>query len=389
MKKKYLMTPGPTPIPPEVALRMAEPIIHHRTPQFQETLGEVLDNLKYFFQTKNDVLLFACSGTGAMEAVAANLLSVGDKVVVVKGGKFGERWAEICQVYGAEVISIDVEWGEAVNPQEIEEKLKSHQSPVTSHQSKPIKAVFTTLCETSTGTLTNIQEIGNIIKNNKAILIVDAISGLGADDLQTDNWNVDVAVAGSQKGLMLPPGLSCVSLSKKAWASMENELPSYYFNFKKYKKVLVKPDTPFTPAISLIIGLRESLRLIRKEGLKNVLARHRQLAAATRAGIQEIGLQLFSKKPSSAVTAVQSPVNINSSKLISIMRDKFGVWIADGQAELKGKLFRIAHLGYIEKFDTIIALSALEMALKEMGYKLELGKAIGAAERVLEGENNA
>lgn len=376
MEKKYLMTPGPTPIPAEVSLKMAEPIIHHRTPQFQKFFKEVLENLKELFQTRNDILLFASSGTGAMEAAAANLLSKGDKVIVIKGGKFGERWAEICLAYGAEVIAIDVQWGKAVEAEEIERTL---------HDTS-IKAVFTTLCETSTGTLSDIQKIGEVVKKNKAVLVVDAISGLAADELRVDSWNVDIAIAGSQKGLMLPPGLSFVSVSEKVWNLIEDKSPSYYFNFKKYKAALSKSDTPFTPAISLIIGLRESLRLIREEGLENVLTRHQQLAAATRAGVQEIGLQIFSQRPSNAVTAVKTPADINSSKLVSIMRDKFKVWIADGQGELKGKLFRIAHLGYMERFDTIIALSGLEMALREMGYKLELGKAVGAAEKVLGGE---
>ena len=374
MEKRYLMTPGPTPIPAEVALQMAEPIIHHRTPQFQKIFKEVLENLRRLFQTKNDILLFASSGTGAMEAVVANLLSPGDKVIVVKGGKFGERWAEICLTYGLKVIAIDVQWGKAVEPVRIEEALD-----------ETIKAVFTTLCETSTGTLNDIQSIGEIVKKSEAVLVVDAISGLAADELQTDSWNVDVVVGGSQKGLMLPPGLSFVSVSERAWNLVENKSPSYYFNFKKYKAALPKPDTPFTPAISLIIGLRESLRLIEEEGLRNVFLRHQQLAAATRAGVQEIGLELFSQRPSNALTAVKAPAGINSSKLVSVMRDKFKVWIADGQGELKGKIFRIAHLGYMERFDVIIALSGLEMALQEMGYKLELGKAVGRAEGVLGG----
>lgn len=377
MKKRYLMTPGPTPIPAEIALKMAEPIIHHRTPQFQEIFKEVLENLKDLFQTKNDILLFASSGTGAMDAVVANLLFQGDKAIVVRGGKFGERWAEICATYGVEVIPIDVQWGKTVEPKEIEEALYAIRS--TLHA----KVVFTTLCETSTGTLSDIQAIGKIVKENKAILVVDAISGLGADDLQTDNWGVDVVVSGSQKGLMIPPGLSFASISPKAWDLTRDKSPSYYFNFKKHKAALSKLNTPWTPAISLLIGLRESLRLIKEEGLENVFARHRQLAAAIRAGVQEIGLQLFSQNPSNAVTAVQTPVDIDSSKLVSIMRNKFKVWIADGQGELKGNLFRIAHLGYMDKFDIIVALSALEMVLKEMGYELELGKAVGAAENFL------
>ena len=378
MEKMYLMTPGPTPIPPQVALEMAEPIIHHRSPQFQKIFAEVLERLRYLFQTKNDILLFASSGTGAMEAAVANLLSPSDRVIVVRGGKFGQRWAEICVTYGIEIIPIDVQWGMAVEPQEIEKILQSGNS-------QPIKAVFTTLCETSTGTLTDIQKIGEVVKKSKAVLVVDAISGLAADDLRTDNWSVDVVVGGSQKGLMLPPGLSFVSISEKAWDIMEEKIPSYYFNFKKYKKVLSKPDTPWTPAISLISGLQKSLRLIKEEGLENVFIRHQKLAAAVRDGIEAIGLKLFSKNPSNAVSAVRAPANINSSKLVSMMRDEFKVWIADGQGELKGKVFRIAHLGYMQRFDVIIALSALEMTLAKMGYKLELGKAVAAAEEILRG----
>jgi len=378
MEKMYLMTPGPTPIPPQVALEMAEPIIHHRSPQFQKIFAEVLEKLRYLFQTKNDILLFASSGTGAMEAAVANLLSPSDRVIVVRGGKFGQRWAEICVTYGIEIIPIDVQWGMAVEPQEIEKILQSGNS-------QPIKAVFTTLCETSTGTLTDIQKIGEVVKKSKAVLVVDAISGLAADDLRTDNWSVDVVVGGSQKGLMLPPGLSFVSISEKAWDIMEEKIPSYYFNFKKYKKVLSKPDTPWTPAISLISGLQKSLRLIKEEGLENVFIRHQKLAAAVRDGIEAIGLKLFSKNPSNAVSAVRAPANINSSKLVSMMRDEFKVWIADGQGELKGKVFRIAHLGYMQRFDVIIALSALEMTLAKMGYKLELGKAVAAAEEILRG----
>jgi len=296
----------------------------------------------------------------------------------VRGGKFGQRWAEICVTYGIEIIPIDVQWGMAVEPQEIEKILQSGNS-------QPIKAVFTTLCETSTGTLTDIQKIGEVVKKSKAVLVVDAISGLAADDLRTDNWSVDVVVGGSQKGLMLPPGLSFVSISEKAWDIMEEKIPSYYFNFKKYKKVLSKPDTPWTPAISLISGLQKSLRLIKEEGLENVFIRHQKLAAAVRDGIEAIGLKLFSKNPSNAVSAVRAPANINSSKLVSMMRDEFKVWIADGQGELKGKVFRIAHLGYMQRFDVIIALSALEMTLAKMGYKLELGKAVAAAEEILRG----
>ncbi|RKY40001.1 MAG: aminotransferase [Candidatus Omnitrophota bacterium] len=378
IKKRYLLTPGPTPIPPEVNLLMAEPILHHRSPQFQEILRKVLEGIKRVLKTKNDVLIFASSGTGAMEAVVANLVSPQEKVIVIRGGKFGERWAEICATYGAKVIPIDVPWGKAVEAEEVERSLDTTDS---------VKAVFATLCETSTGTVTDIRRLAETTRKKEVLLVVDAISGLCADNLETDNWGVDVVVAGSQKGLMLPPGLAFVSMSKKAWALSKHTSSSYYFDFKKYQHLLSKPDTPFTPPISLIIGLERALSLIEEEGLENVLSRHRYLANAVREGIKAMGLELFSTCPSNALTAVISPSGISSTELIRIMRDKFGIWIANGQGKMKGKIFRIAHLGYMDRFDVIVALSALEMSLREMGYKIELGKGVGTAERILGGEN--
>lgn len=376
MQKKYLLAPGPTPVPPEVLAAMAQPIIHHRTPEYREIFAEVNEGLKYVFQTKNDVLTFAASGTGAMEAAVANLLSPGDKALVVEGGKFGERFREIGEAYGVEVVPIKVEWGKAVELVLMRQKLK---------EEREIKAVFTTLCETSTGVVNDIKAMGEIVSGEEAVLVVDAISGLGAMELQSDDWNVDVVVAGSQKGLMIPPGLAFASVSEKAWKlAKESKLPKYYFSFLKAKESLDKTDHPFTPAISLVIALREALRKIREEGLENVLYRHARLARATRAAVTALGLKLFATEaPSNAVTAVKVPEGIDGVALVKNMREKYGVTIAGGQSQLKGKIFRIAHLGYTDTFDLSVAISALEMALSELGYKVELGAGVKAAEEVL------
>ncbi|MCM8781323.1 MAG: alanine--glyoxylate aminotransferase family protein, partial [Candidatus Omnitrophica bacterium] len=293
MRKNYLLTPGPTPLPPLVCEALSRPIIHHRTPQFQEILKEATVGLKYVFQTENDVFIFASSGTGAMEAAVVNLLSPGDTVITVEGGKFGERWTEICKSYSVDAQAIKVEWSKAVEPKEIEKALKANPR---------IKAVFTTLCETSTGVTNDIEAIGRIVKDYPAVLVVDAISGLGAIELKTDAWSVDVCVSGSQKGLMLPPGLGFISVSKKAWEKIrESRCPKYYFDLNKAKKAIDKTDTPFTPAVSLIVALNESLRMIKQDGLDNVFARHRKMAEATRKAVKAMGLELFSPTAASDV----------------------------------------------------------------------------------------
>lgn len=377
MKKQYLLTPGPTPLPPEVLAAMGQPIIHHRTSRFQEILVEASAGLQYVLKTRNDVLIFAASGTGVMEAAVVNLLSPGDRALVVKGGKFGERWQELCEGFGIDVVSIDVEWGKSVDPGVIAKTLKKN----------PVKAVFTTLSETSTGVVNDIKAIGKIVKPTPSVLVVDAISGLGAEELDTDNWEVDVVVAGSQKGLMTPPGLGFVSVSAKAWQIVKSsKSPRYYFDFTKGKKALDKSTTAFTPAVSLIVGLGAALGLIKKEGLDNVLKRHKHLALATRGAIEALGLTLFAASPSNAVTAVKAPQGIDGQALVKLMRDKYGVSIAGGQGELKGKIFRIAHLGYMGKFDIIVGISAVEMALHELGYKVELGKGVRKAEEILSKE---
>ncbi|MBI2447600.1 MAG: alanine--glyoxylate aminotransferase family protein [Candidatus Omnitrophica bacterium] len=373
MKKEYLLSPGPTPVPTDALLSMARPIFHHRTPQYQALFKEVNEGLKYVFQTNNDVLTFASSGTGAMEASVVNFLSPRDKALVVRGGKFGERFTEICEAYGVEAIPIDVQWGNPVDPGLIERSLLKN---------KGIKAVYTTLCETSTGVLNDIEAISKIVSRyDEAILVVDAISGLGADDLKTDDWKIDVVVSGSQKGLMIPPGLAFFSVSQKGWARVDSaKCPRFYFDLKSAKKAYDNNDTPFTPAISLVIALSESLKIIKKETLANIFLRHRRLADATRWAVQALGLELFAKAPSNAVTAVQVPQGIDGKNLVKLMRDKYGVTIAGGQGELKGKTFRIAHLGYMVEFDVIVAIAALEMALKDSGYGFSPGAGLVAAQ---------
>ena len=377
MEKKYLFSPGPTMLPPKVLLKMAEPIMHHREPEFEKIFAEIREGLKYLFQTKNEVLIFTSSGTGAMEGAVSNILSKGDKAIVVRGGKFGERWGEICNAYGIEFIPIDVEWGKAVDPKRIKELLESDPS---------IRAVYTQASETSTGVKHPIQEIADLVKRYEdRVIVVDAITGIGVFNIPTDAWGLDVVVSGSQKALMLPPGLSFVVLSDRAWKLVEkSNLPKYYFDFKKELKNTKKNQSSYTPAISLFVGLREALTMIRKEGLEAVFRRHEKLAEAIRRAVKALGLELYAPdSPSNAVTAVKIPVGIDGEKLKDLFFEKFGITVAEGQDRAKGKIIRIAHLGYYERLDMIMVISALEMLLKEMGYAFELGTGVKAAEEIL------
>ena len=379
MVKKYLFSPGPTMLPPGVLLKMAEPIMHHREPEFEKIFSEIREGLKFLFQTRNEVLVFTSSGTGAMEGAVSNILSRGDKALVVRGGKFGERWGELCKAYGIEFVPIDVEWGAAVDLKQIQKVLESDRS---------IRAVYTQASETSTGVRHPIKEIAEIVKKyEETVLVVDAITGIGVFDLPMDRWGLDVVISGSQKAMMLPPGLSFAALNDKAWKFVErSNLPKYYFDFKKELKNTQKNQSSYTPAISLYVGLREALRLIREEGLEAVFRRHETLAAATRAAVKALGLGLYAPdSPSNALTAVKVPAGIDGIKLQNLFFEKFGITVAEGQDRAKGKIIRIAHLGYYERLDMIMVISALEMLLKEMGYEFELGKGVKAAEEVLMG----
>lgn len=375
VKKRYLMTPGPTPVPEDIMLEMAKPIIHHRTTQFKEVIKKCEEGLKYVLRTKNEVVIFTSSGTGAMEAAVTNFLSPGDKVICVLGGKFGERWLEICKACGVDSIDINVEWGRSVDPILIKRELDAN---------KDIKAVFTTQCETSTGVLNDIEGIGKIVSQTEAILVVDAISSLGACELKTDGWKIDVVVSGSQKGLMLPPGLSFCSVSEKAKKLLETSaLPRYYFDIKKALETLEKDDTPWTPAITLMIGLAKALEMIKEEGLEEVIKRHSRMAGAVCEAAGALGLKLLSGSAANSVTAIVVPDGIDGEALVKFIKDKKGVWFAGGQDSLKGKIVRISTLGFMQDFDVIISISALELGLKQAGYKFELGTGVKAALNIL------
>ncbi len=377
MEKWRLLAPGPTPVPEEVLNVMALPIIHHRAPMYKELFKKVSEDLKYVFQTTNDVILFASSGTGAMESAIANSFSKGDKVLVIRGGKFGERWGELSEEYGLNPVYIDVEWGKAVKISEVETKLKEFPE---------IKGVLVQASETSTGVQHPIKEIASLVKDNdNCLMIVDGITGVGVFNIETDNWGIDILVSGSQKAFMLPPGLAFLSVSEKAWKFMDNsDLPKYYFDLKKERKNLHKNQNAYTPAVSLIVGLSKVLEMIKEEGLENVFKRHELLANATRESVKALGLELFApESPSNAVTAVKSPEGMDAQEIVKLYRDKHKITIAGGQAQAKGKIFRLAHLGYVDKFDVITSIAALEMILKELGYSFKLGSGVAKAMEVL------
>lgn len=377
MKRKYLMTPGPSPVPSFAREALSREIIHHRTPEFRQILNEVNEGLKCVFCTKNPVLIFASSGTGAMQAAVNNFFSLGDKVVAVCGGKFGERWRDIAKSFGLDVVEMEVEWGAAPAIEDLRKILDAN---------KDVKGVFTTLCETSTATVYDIEAIGRVTKEKNLLLIVDAISGLGQDKLFPDEWAVDVVVCGSQKGFMLPPGLSFLSLSRKAQDFMKNSnLPKYYFDLNKALKSYEKEDTPYTPAVSLIVGLREVMSEISKEGIEKRWERFKMMANAAGEAARALGLEIFSKRPSASLTAIISPPGIKSSDIVKTLRKEYGVSIAAGQDSIKDKIFRIAHMGWINEQDLIMCFSLLEKVLKDLGYKFKIGASISRLQEVFYG----
>ena len=372
--KTRLYTPGPVMVPEKVMLKMAAPIIHHRTPEYESLFAEVNVKLKKFFMTEGDVFTLASSGTGAMETAVVNSLAKGDKAIAVRGGKFGERWYEICQAYGIETIAIDVEWGCAVTPEQIKKVLDENPG---------VKAVFTTQSETSTGVLTDLKAIGEVIKNYDAAFITDAVSGLGAHELLPDKWGIDMVVSGSQKTIMLPPGLGFISVSKDSWKRIErSDLPKYYWDLKKYKKSIEKNQNPFTPPVTLLVGLNESLDIILAEGLENMWARQARTAKAMRAGIEALGLKLFPKDPSNVLTTVSIPDGVDGGALVKTLK-KNGIFPAGGQAQLKGKIIRVGHIGYLDEYDVFAALSGLELSLKAIGYSFSSGESLKAAQQVM------
>ena len=376
MLKRYLLAPGPTPVPPEVLLAMARPIIHHRAPEFAPIFGEVREDLKWLFQTRNDVLILASSGTGGMERAVANFLSPGDKALVINGGKFGERWGKLCKAFGVQVTEIKVEWGQAVHPQAVADALKKDPS---------IKAVFVQASETSTGVAHPTKALAEVVKQHEGtILVVDAITALGVFDIQTDAWGIDVVVTGSQKALMLPPGLAFVSVSDKAWQMAEKaKNAAFYFNFKKEREAQTKNQTAYTPAVSMILGLQEVLRMLKAEGLENVFLRQTRLAHAMREGVKAAGLSLFPKdSPSDALTAISSPEGVDGQAIYKNLRVQYGMTAAGGQDHLKGKIFRVSHMGYMDTFDVIMTIAAIEMVLKGLGHSVKLGSGVAKAQEL-------
>ncbi len=376
MIKQLLLAPGPTPVPARVRLAMAQPMFHHRTPQFSAIFGEVRDGLRQLFQTEGDVLVLASSGTGAMEAAIANCFDPGDEVVVVNAGKFGERWLKLSNAFGLKPIEIRVEWGRAVRADQVAQALDEHRQA---------RGVLVQGSETSTTAVHPIEQLAAMTRERDALLVVDGITAVGAYDLPMDRWGVDVLITGSQKALMLPPGLSLIALSRRAWGRVEKTAqPRYYFDLLRERTNQARNTTAYTPAISLVIGLREALAMIQEEGLSNVFARHARLAKATRAAAAALGLRLLAPdNPSPAVTGVYVPEDVDGSKLVAYLRDRMRVVFAGGQDHLKGKIIRIAHLGYIGAFDTIAAIAAVEMALRHFGHAVELGRGVGAAEAEL------
>ncbi|OGQ73806.1 MAG: class V aminotransferase [Deltaproteobacteria bacterium RIFCSPLOWO2_12_FULL_60_16] len=375
MIKQYLLAPGPTPVPDEVVRAMAQTMIHHRTPQFSEVFAEAREGLKALFGTKNDVLVLASSGTGAMEAAVSNLFSPGEKVLVINGGKFGERWQQIGQAFGLQVTQLKVEWGKAVKPEVVEKHLKVYPD---------IQGVLIQASETSTTTLHPVQEIAELTRGGP-LLVVDGVTAVGVLPVPMDEWGIDVLVTGSQKALMLPPGLGFIALNERAWARTEKaKLPRFYFDLRLERKNQLKKTTAFTPAVSLVFGLHASLEMMQKEGLERVYARHERLARATRAAAAALGLKLLApENPSPAATGIVLPEGMDGEKLLDYLRERMGITFAEGQDQLKGKIIRIAHVGYIGAFDVLVAISALEMALKKLGHPVAFGRGVGAAQEIL------
>jgi serine---pyruvate transaminase len=377
--KQYLMTAGPTPLPPRVSQVMAEPITYHRAPAFVDVYERALERLPKVFKTGNDVLSFAASGSGAMESAVANLIVPGESAVVAAAGKFGQRWAELCDAFGADTVQLEFEWGEKVNPERVDEALGALD--------RPVRALFTTQSETSTGVVNDVRALAEVARTHNTILAVDAISGLGAVDLPQDEWGVDVVIGGSQKSLMTPPGLAFASVSERALAvAAENPGRRYYFDWAKTAEGQREQpaNSPFTPAVTLWRALDVALDLIFEEGLEDVFERHAILARAARAGIEAMGLERFGPDDPDAnvVTVARMPDSIDGAAVPKLMRDRFGITVAGGQGHLKGKIVRIAHCGYYGAFDIVVALTGLEMAVRELGHDAEPGAAVGAAERV-------
>ncbi|MDG2991830.1 alanine--glyoxylate aminotransferase family protein [Candidatus Synechococcus calcipolaris G9] len=373
--KAMLMIPGPTPVPESVLLSLAKHPIGHRSGEFSQIMAEITAGLKWLHQTKNDVLILAASGTGAMEAGIINVLSAGDLVVVGCNGKFGDRWGEVCDAYGLKTERITAPWGKPLDPDSFRQVLEADTD-------KTIKAVIITHSETSTGVINDLETINRYVKAHGALIIVDAVTSLGATNVPVDDWGLDIVGSGSQKGYMMPPGLAFVSVSEKAWAAYQTAtLPKYYLDLGKYRKDAQKNTTPFTPPVNLFYSLHTALTIMQREGLEAIFARHQRLQSATRAAIKAMNFALFAEDgcASPAITAVV-PQGIDAETVRSLMKKRFDIALAGGQDHLKGEIFRIGHLGFVGDRDILAAIAALEAVVYELGYKnFSLGAGVAAA----------
>ena len=378
MRKPRLMTPGPAPVPEDVLLELARPVIHHRSAEAKQVITEVAAGLKEVFQTQNDVMILTASGTGAMEAAVVNTVPPGGKALVLNAGHFAARWGDICKAYGINAVMVDTEWGQPVDPARVAEALKQHPDTV---------AVFGTLSETSTGTGHPVEAIGKVVAATPAVFVVDGISGVGAMECRTDAWGIDILCVGSQKALMLPPGLAFVAVSAKAWAKIDAfDAHTFYFSLKAARKKMKEFDTPFTPAHTLILALRTALHRIKEEGIENVWLRHKRMSDACQAGVQALGLELFSAHPAEGLTAFRVPDGFKDSDIRNRLVDKFGITTVGGQGKVKGQIVRIGHMGYTDEIDVVAGLAALEMVLTDLGFDIDPGCAVTAAQQVLIGQ---
>lgn len=380
IKKPLLMIPGPTPVPPEVLQALSTPMINHRGPEYEALQAELADHLRFVYQTQSDVIIYPASGTGGMEAAVTNVLSPGDRVLSVSIGAFGDRWAEIARRFGAEVIPCNFEWGQAADVDEVRRRLR---------EEGPFKALLVTYNETSTGVLNPLEPIARAGKEAGALVLVDAISGMLAANLETDAWGCDVVVSGSQKAYMIPPGLCFLSVSPAAWKAHEQaRMPRYYWDFTLMRKSMAKNQTPYTPALSLYYGLRVSLRALREAGLEASFRRHARMAAATRAAIRALGLELLAdpRHFSPAVTSIRVPEGLTAKALRAHLRQEYGITVAGGQGKLADSIFRIGHLGWIDEADLLVTVSALERTLAALGRDVRRGAAADAFQASLEAE---
>ena len=374
--KSKLFTPGPTKVPGAVLSAVGKQVLHHRSPEFSEKVRHVQDELGRLLQTHNDTLLFTCSGTGMMEAAVANLLSRGDKAICVNNGMFGERWADICRAFGVEAIDVAVEWGKSISPEELKTVADAHPDA---------KAVFVIHSETSTGALNDIKALATVLKDHEAAIVVDATSSVGVHEIRMDEWGIDVVVAGTQKALMTPPGLSFVALNGKAWGLVSNsDLPTYYFDFTTtWKRLQRKGQTPFTTAVSLVYGLEVALAMMEKEGWDNVYSRHARMGAATRAAVEALGFAVLPEHPVNGVTVIMCPEGLDANKIVRVLDDEQGVRVAGGQAHLSGRVFRIGHMGGIRERDLAMVIGALERGLASIGHSSKPGDGLAALQQVL------